>query len=38
MADGLSKEGAQLPDGEEKTYLLLRDPDDFYHRPFRDGL
>lgn len=38
VADGLSKEGAQLPDGEEKKDLFLRDPGGFYHRPFRDGL
>ena len=38
VADKLSKEGVQLLDGEEKTYLFLRDPGRYYHRPYRDGM
>ena len=36
VASGLSKAGAQLPDGEEKTDYFLRDPGGYYHRPFRE--
>ena len=35
-ANRLSKEGAQLQAGEDKTKCFLRDPGGYYHRPFRE--
>ena len=34
IADGLSKEGAQLLEDEERSETFLRDPSNFYHRPY----
>lgn len=36
VVDRLSKAGAQLQEGEEKTKCFLRDPRVFYHRPYRE--
>lgn len=38
MADTLSKVGMQLQGGEEKTKYFLRNPEGYYHRPFREIL
>ena len=36
IADRLSKERAQLQEGQDSTECFLRDPGGFYHRPLRD--
>lgn len=38
VADSLSREGAQLQEGEETSTNFLRDLGGFYHRPYRDLL
>lgn len=36
MVDKLSKEVAQLQEGQGITEIFLRDPGGFYHKPFHE--
>ena len=38
IADGLSKEGAQLQEGEQSSKSYLRNPGGYYHQPHKDFL